>query len=147
MESRMERKPPRPTQIAVALLGASFAAGLARIVIDGNLLRSSTSWLWIAGYAALISLLLYFLWRGKNWLRWLSTIFIVVGMAVLPWSLAEIGPFWQKVIYAGQGVLQTVAVILMFFPSSRAWFRPNNSFKPSPLRGLGPTDPESGGPA
>ena len=131
----MDRTPPQATKIAVALLGLSFAAGLARVLIDGNVLRSSSAWLWIAGYAALISLILYGLWRGKNWLRWLSAIFIAFGMAVLPWSLTEITQLWQKSVFVAQGVLQTIAVILLFLPSSRPWFRPNNSFKPRPLRG------------
>ena len=131
----MDRSPPKATKIAVALLGLSFSAGLSRVLIDGNLLRLNSAWLWIAGYGALISLILYGLWRGKNWLRWLSAIFIAFGMVVLPWSLAEITPLWQKGVYVAQGVLQTIAVILFFVPSSRPWFRPNNSFKPRPLRG------------
>ncbi len=34
----MDRTPPQATKIAVALLGLSFAAGLARVLIDGNVL-------------------------------------------------------------------------------------------------------------
>jgi len=127
----MDRTPPLATRIAVLLLGVSFAAGFARIVIDGSMLRLDTALIWIAGCAVLISLLLHGLWTGKNWLRWLSAILIALGMAFLPWTLAEITPAWQKGIYATQGILQAIAAILLFLPSSKGWFRPDNSFKPT----------------
>ena len=131
----MKPTPPLATKLAVLLLALSFLAGLVRIIIDGNLLKPSTAWLWLAAIAALMTLILYSLWKGLNWLRWLSVVSIALGMAALPWSLAEIGQNWQKSIYVAQGILQTAAVVLLFLPSSRRWFRPNNSFKPTPLRG------------
>jgi hypothetical protein len=84
---------------------------------------------------ALIYIYLRALYRGRNWVRWLSVAFTVAGILYLPSTLHAETAFWAKGIYVVQALLTGTATILVLLPASGRWYRPNNSSKPNPLRG------------
>lgn len=70
----------------------------------------------------------------RNWIRWLIVTIIVLGLFFTPWSGVVLSNDFDSLIYIFQDFLQGLVVVLLLLPSSGRWCRPNNSFKPDPLR-------------
>jgi hypothetical protein len=74
------------------------------------------------------------IFKRQNWVRWLLAawaIFRVASFVVL--SLSP--KFIVTISVVAASVPYILATGLLFLPSAGTWFRPNNSFKPKPLRG------------
>jgi hypothetical protein len=131
----MRSKPPSAVVGAVMLYTLSFLLGYVRIVIKSGWPTRPTGWMALVIFTAIVLLIARALYRGRNWLRIVSLCLTAFGIAYMPWSLAAISNAPEKAIHVTQGVLQAAAAILLLTPAARGWFRPNNSSKPTPLRG------------
>jgi hypothetical protein len=134
----MSSKSPPPLAVLIAaclyaLLGVFTAI---RIFAFGGGLPSSvgawTAWVLAFAYFLLVAGLLL---RRRNWVRWWATALAAIALVVSPWEFAKADSFGEQLIYMLQLAINAVLAALLFTPAARRWFRPNNSFKPTPLRG------------
>ena len=67
---------------------------------------------------------------GRNWARWLMLVYFVLGLLMLPLALIIapqallLMPTLLVVYGFIQCVIQLAALVLVFVPASRIWFRP-----------------------
>ena len=137
-----------PYCIVYGMLGASLWSPLPRALASTGLgpeafrfaLSISDFFIWLV--LALPTALLI------NWLK-PKQLALYTALATLPfylWLSARTGGLITDlssiIVWL---VVVPIAVVIVAMISSKV--RSNNSFKPSPLRGLGPTDSASGGPA
>ena len=126
---------PRSVQAASVTLAASFAIGIVNSLLQEGLPESVVATVALIFVLALVVLVpLSLLWR-RNWIRWINTLFLAFGLVLTPWSVARMSVTSDIAVYLTQAVMQAAVLILLFLPSSSRWYRPNNSFKPKPLRG------------
>jgi hypothetical protein len=121
-EPTIKPRPPRTVVVAVALLTASFIAGFARSIAvnpwNHPILNAFILFIIVAiTYAALRAL-----YEGKNWVRWVVAILIVYGCATLALHVARLPGPPARYLYVAQGVVQLVATVLLFLPTSNRWF-------------------------
>jgi hypothetical protein len=127
-------KPPIFVAVAVWLLVASFLLGYLQVVLNKDWHFKSNPLISITLITLFVFLIARGLYRGRNWLRWLSVALISIGIVTAPWALEQ-RDYWGQITYITQCVMQGLAVFLLLLPPSGKWFRSNNSFKPKPLRG------------
>jgi hypothetical protein len=123
--------PPRSVKASVAIHAASFTLGFGHTFATKGLPDSAGR---VFAWILVLSVIYFYLraiYRGRNWVRWLSICLTALGLITLPWSLPATG----KWIYITQEIMLLVSSILILLPASSRWYRPNNSFKPKPLRG------------
>jgi uncharacterized membrane protein YedE/YeeE len=127
--------PPREVSLSVYISALSCAAGVAYSIIERGATASYATWAtW--GFACwLVYLYLRSLWLGRRWAWWLTLSFGLYGVASLPWVLQHPPKYTSTALYLSQTVACVSVTVLLLLPRSRAWFRPNKSFKPNPLRG------------
>ncbi|WP_457098197.1 hypothetical protein [Lysobacter sp. P5_B9] len=80
------------------------------------------------------TILVLAIFKRQNWARWLLaawTLFRVASFAAL--SLSP--KFTVTISVVAASAPYILATLFLFLPSAGSWFRPNNSFKPKPLRG------------
>ena len=74
----------------------------------------------------MIAALLWFIFRGKNWARWLLVVFACAGLCFsVPQLIQDFGAHslsWV-VDYFQRNLISAVALIALFLPSSSQWFR------------------------
>ena len=136
-ESLIARR-PRTVQVAVCLLFLSVSAGFVHGLIQNGTPKDIDAWIILAltvivfGLAIGIPSLL--LWR-LNWARWLNIVLSALSLSLTPWAIEESATDVEIILYSIQAVMDLSAVGLLLLPVSARWYRPNNSFKPRPLRG------------
>jgi hypothetical protein len=128
---------PKSLIVAVVLLAGAHVFGIAQLVsaIRNGLLDIAPalpSAITAAVYALLLGLLAL-LWLGRHWARFVCAVAAFLALLInalhLP-SLSAAATAW----FFGKAV----ALTLLYVPASNRWFRavgPNNSSKPTPLRG------------
>ena len=131
MASKWNRneRPPRAVMLSVAIHAIGTALGFIYFAAVGRSPQSVSGWLiWL-----FVICILFFYYRavyvGYNWARWLSTIFVVLGVALLPYTLPTVHAESEKVVRLIQLTFHATAAILLFLPSSGWWFRSNYSVK------------------
>jgi hypothetical protein len=117
------KQPPRAVIIACTLLGASFLLAVVRSVIAGGWDNPGERVLGVLILVALTSAVVFGLYRGVNWLRWLSIVLIALGLLLLPFSLGAIPGTTELLIHLSQGILQGGCAALLLLPSAAAWFQ------------------------
>ncbi len=70
-----------------------------------------------------------------NWARWVVAVLLATNLALLSFAIWRISLSALKIALIAQAFFQLAALVLMFLPQSARWYRPNNSFKPSPHQG------------
>jgi len=124
---------PRAVTISVLASAAACAAGMIHLFAT-KWTNASFITLVVWAFASwLVFLYLRAVWRGRRWAWWLQLFFGAYGLLSLPWLSIPVGV--PSALYISQYVVCTIATALLLPAASRAWFRPNNSFKPNPLRG------------
>jgi hypothetical protein len=127
---------PKTVEISVIANAVVFAAGLITLLVQKGANASPIALCVWAIASWVVYLFLRSIWRGRRWAWWVAVISTAVGLALLPWSFSDIPTdFFGRLLYVAQGVVGTAATLLLLPAQSRTWFRPNNSFKPKPLRG------------
>ena len=131
----MRMKLPKSILIAVLLLTMAHAAGLWEMIAISRTLGVP---LWMP-YISLvicysfIALLLAMMLRGKRWARTTYTALAIFGFLATLNHATGISTLGLAVLAA-----KIVAIILLYISASNQWFNrdgPNNSSKPTPLRG------------
>ena len=133
-ESR-ERTRPLSVKVAVWLTALSFIVGLVYIFIEDGMPHSLSSAFWLLAFIAFTSSTVLGLFLRRNWVRWVYVALVSAGLLLLPWQVARRTHDIEFLVYLVQSAMQGVAVVLLVLPTSGRWYRPNNSFKPNPLRG------------
>jgi hypothetical protein len=128
---------PKSLIFAVVLLAGAHVFGIAQLVsaIRNGLLEIAPaipSAITAAVYALLLGLLAL-LWLGRDWARFVCAVAaffaLLTNSPYLP-SLSAAATTWF--------IAKAVGLALLYVPASNRWFRsagPNNSSKPTPLRG------------
>jgi hypothetical protein len=126
----------RPATVAIAgwLFGASYAIGLSIAISKVGIPKTPLIIMGLLLGLFVSAGMLLAIRSRRNWGRWLVVILIALNVLVLP-DLISRNADAIKILYAAQGVLQLASAILILMPASNRWYRPNNSFKPKPLRG------------
>jgi hypothetical protein len=126
------QKPVRPKSIktGVYLVSATLLLGFIRLPIDPALQQlmaedKSLGYLAFLGAVSVIFLLLYAVWRGKNWARIVYSLLVIFGLYP---SLQEIASYIQdhtffSLISTLQTAGQAAAMVLFFLPSSNRWIK------------------------
>ena len=108
-------------KIAVGLLAASCGIDLVVKTIWYHSHHSDNPVFYIslAVVFAILSLLLYFTFRGRNWGRWVLLVMFIVGLilSLVPHFQRHSGLFF---IYL---FMNTVATVALFRSASNQWFR------------------------
>jgi hypothetical protein len=124
-------KPPASVVSAIVLVATSFALGPISVLATAPQTFTTAIGLLVALFSlALAFAILRALYVGRNWVRWICLVLVAATVAYLPWSLAN-----ASSLDLSQTALQAVAAILLLLPASNRWYGPNNSSKPTPLRG------------
>ena len=110
-------KPPRLVQVAVYLIAATLVLGLARAL-------SGPFPVVLVSTSALVALVAWQVWRGRNWARWTFVVLTVVGsvplLASVPAMMAA--SRMDGVLAVGSTACNVLAAVLLFLPASAAWF-------------------------
>lgn len=120
-DGRTITNPPRTVKLAVASLAVSYIAGLVRIAFTLHWSEPLAVLVYFA-IAILVGWLLWSIYRGKSWARWIIVAWIGIGTTGIPhfWARYGNGSFWWVAL--GQIVLQVSALILLLLPPSFRWF-------------------------
>ena len=128
--------PPSVVAIAAWLYIGYGLLTMVRILIfrggPPTSVGAGIAWVLVLGYFAFVARSLYI---GRNWVRWCLVILWLGALISWPWLSPKMPPWPERSIYYLQIVCSALPAILTFAPTARSWFRPNNSFKPKPLRG------------
>jgi len=132
----MQPHSTRPTTVAIAawLFGVSYVVGLTIALTNVGIPRTPPIILGLLLGLFVSAGILLSICSRRNWARWLAVILIALNVLVIP-DLISRSADAIKILYAAQGLLQLASAILILVPASNRWYRPNNSFKPNPLRG------------
>jgi len=125
--------PPKIVVLASWLYVIPYVLGLGRVLVTKGgpaSVGALVAWLLVVAYFCFVARSLY---RGRNWARlwvWLLTVFAVFSpLFMFP------ATFWERALFVTQILIGLTVAVLLALPASASWFRPNNSFKPKPLRG------------
>jgi hypothetical protein len=111
----------KPAAAALLIL-ASLVLGLIRYPLE---FAPSFFLLWVAvPTLALIALLAWQIYAGKNWARIAYTVLFVLGLpfAILPLAEALQSRPISGVLGVLQLVMQSTAVVFLYLPGGRPWF-------------------------
>jgi hypothetical protein len=130
MNTTMQRgSRPLAVNVALVLLLLSFGESLTP-----RLVRAEWSNVLVCiKYGSMLAMLfvpLWFIFRGKNWARWLLVAFALAGFCFsLPFRirLFQDGPVSSVVVYCVRNIIIWVALGALFLPSSSQWFRGNRN--------------------
>lgn len=112
---------PLAVKISVCLLAVSGGTDLVRQIAWYRAHPSGDPGFYFSLVLVIVflSVLLFFLFRGHNWARWLVVIDIVLGVIL---SLVVRHGHQQVVWYFAFTLINTVAVLALFLPPSNQWF-------------------------
>ena len=130
-------RPGRPLSVVVVvwLLGGSYAGGVLNALLKVGLPHFALSYVGMLIVFLLVGGLLSAVYFRKNWARWITVVLMALAIILLPGNISRMAEASDRVVYSVQGVLQLVAVLLLLLPAAGRWYRPDNSFKPSPPQG------------
>jgi hypothetical protein len=129
METQTTAQKPQHVGTAVNLLWASLAVGLVKMLMDFLNLSAAapaafTNFVLIFTFA-LIGFLIFKISAGKNWARITFLVLFIIG--VLPTLPIVLGEFSRSPVVGALSVaqigLQLYALLLLFTPPGRSWFR------------------------
>lgn len=125
MNATSQTSRPRVVTLAVVFLAVVFAAGLARKILEAQ----SYDLRFYVGFV--VTFLLeavtgWFIFRGKNWARWVLIGVFVLGVAfTFPEFIQQVQHY--SVLQSGRyliGVIGDLIILFaLFHPSASRWFR------------------------
>lgn len=120
-----QRSRPTAVKLALIFLLATFSTAIAEDVV-------AVHWNYVSAYIRigvrliLFLVLLGFIFLGMNWARWLLVILSLAGIYLeISWIIQHsqtLSTLWT-VEFCLHGLLNVVAIIMLFLPSSNNWFR------------------------
>ena len=123
------KRGPRPlaVNLAVIILLVSFGVSLAPLLTSAEW-REPFVYVKYGSEIVMLLLPLWFIFRGKNWARWLLVAFAFAGFCGrLPQLIGQLHEHsvWWIVSYRLYSLIEWVALVALFLPSSSRWFRGN----------------------
>lgn len=116
---------PLAVNLAVVLLLVNVGASVA---LDALRAEWNTPFVYVKFTCMLLMLALplWFIWRGKNWARWLLVAFAFGGLCLsfpgLMQHLRARSCSWLG-SYCWRNLIDVIALVGLFHPSSTRWFR------------------------
>jgi hypothetical protein len=116
---------PSAVNLAIVLLLVNVGASLVLSALRASWNSPFVSVKFICELL-MLAVPIWFIWRGKNWARWLLVAFAFGGFVLSFPSLIE--HFQARsgswiVTYFWRNLIDVIAVVLLFHPSSGEWFR------------------------
>ena len=135
--TRLQDAPRRPlaVKLAAAAVACSFLAGYTKFLFIKVPTTGLTTGIAFAIVFGLGALLLAAVLSRINWARWIVAVLLSANLALILFAIWRISLSAVKLVLLAQAFFQLAALVLMFLPQSAKWYRPNNSSKPTPLRG------------
>jgi hypothetical protein len=117
-------RPPSVT-LAVRLFAISIVLAPIRVGLFPPPRLTARQWMTGIVILGLLSLLLAPIWRGRSWARGVFAAFFLLG---LPIGVPALISLVEERLVSGllnllEAVLQASALVLLFLPASRPWFR------------------------
>jgi hypothetical protein len=116
---------PQEVKIAAILLAVSFTVGIAKVGASAAHAGRTPNYLGLAIFLAVLLLLAWLIYRGKNWARWLFIVLIGAGALSLPnqYNRFAAASTLTLLFYILQWILQVTAATLLLLPASRSYFK------------------------
>ena len=122
----MDKAHSRPSQVttAVIMLALSFIGDIAKLAAFADM-KQLKSYVFIGGGAALRFALLWFVFRGMNWARWLFVALFLLGLIrIQELSKVFLGEWtFDTVFFVLQLLVRVCAVVLLLSQPASEWFR------------------------
>jgi len=128
---------PRPLAVSLGLVVfvATEAPTLVHDAIRGNW-QSLSFCIYFGTMLAIVFVLGWFIFCGRNWARWLLLVIGFAGFCIfLPWFIEHYSSHSASWIALSclQNLADIVVLVAFFLPSSNRWFRrlpPNTALEP-----------------
>ena len=95
-------------------------------------LGAALAWLIPVAYFLFLAMAIY---KRRRWARWWILAITGLALVFVPFVELKIPSGPEFIVFSCQSFAGLAVPALLLLPASRQWFRPNNSFKPKPLRG------------
>jgi hypothetical protein len=118
-----QRVPPPQVLAALCLLGVEFALAILRVSLKTEWTRQPAAALNVVAILSLYSLWLYGLWRGLDWLRWVTVVLSVSSCVFAPRQLTRMADSTQVALSWLQICVAAPAVVLLILPRANRWYR------------------------
>ena len=133
-----QKQRPLAVTLGLALFVANQSLILVYAAIRGNW-HSPNFYINFGLSLAVLFVQVWFIFRGKNWARWLLVAMMFAGFCVLPWFIKRYSSHSASWITLSvlQNLADIVVLVALFLPSSNRWFRrcktlpPNTALKPT----------------
>ncbi|MBX4215538.1 hypothetical protein KW797_01170 [Candidatus Parcubacteria bacterium] len=131
----------RPINVGIfeVLIYFAFMLDAAEVLLrNKTLLDRAGNWETGTIYLFLFAALVYIVWsaahRGRNWARWLLVILFFTSAPDYLAILADFDDINYGVLAlrAFSDILQLIALVFVFTPSTRPWFRPGTMYPQTP---------------
>jgi hypothetical protein len=118
-----QRSRPGAVTVAVVLLCISVVAGLIKAFGRAKLDNPFT-YVLLAVIVGVQALIIWLIFRGKNWARWVFIVVFALGLLVSPWSIQRLLTHSRLdlVLYCIQLTLQLGAAVALCLGPARQWF-------------------------
>jgi peptidoglycan/LPS O-acetylase OafA/YrhL len=118
-------RPPAPRQvlIAICLMGAVFMLAMMRSVLMKDWSHPRASVFGVIVLGVICFFWIYGLFRGLNWVWWITVILGVGGCILAPLSVSGLHEPIQIYFYWLQFALTAPAMILFLLPAARLWYK------------------------
>jgi len=117
---------PKAVSVAVYLLALGTTIGFAWAFADANFgeIRPIT-YLLLSPIIAIPYVVIWFIFRGKNWARWLFLVVFGLALCSLAASFQQLLtlPILDIVVYSARMLAGFIAAVILVEPSSSKWFR------------------------
>jgi hypothetical protein len=115
---------PVAVNLALFILLVSFAVSLIPQLVRADW-TSFLVYIQLGSELVILAVPLWFISRGKNWARWLLVVFAVAGFCDrLPQLIRQFQEHsvWWVVNYRLLSLIEAVALVALFHPSTSEWF-------------------------
>ncbi|GAB1597153.1 hypothetical protein PAGU2638_28330 [Lysobacter sp. PAGU 2638] len=126
---------PLSIKLAGALIALYAAVGFAKASAVGPGLHGWLLWVAIGFVIFFSSIAASAVMFRLRWARWLLGALTALNVCAAPAAVFHTSAPLIRLALAAQAVLGLGVLLLIFLPASLRWYRPNNSSKPTPLRG------------
>jgi hypothetical protein len=114
---------PAAVTVAVVLLSVSAALGIINVAVRTRL-ANPLNYVGIAVILGISALMIWLIFRGKNWARWVFLVVFALGLLLSPSSIQRLQTHSSVdvVVYCAQLLLQLAAAIALCLRPARLWF-------------------------
>ncbi len=116
---------PIAVTLAVALLAVSGVSSVAGIVAPGVNLGNPLSYVVLGIMVGVPTLLIWLIFKGKNWARWVFLVLYAAGLLFSPLSFQRWRAYshWAATFYCLEMLLLLASAVALCLRPARRWFR------------------------